>query len=465
MNVQSSYTPRESVQNAFLTYRLNANQADCLASKVGEGQRADEAALTDRFEAALAGDDCCQQASCEGDAIAELQREFEALPSDQPWTARQRAIYRRLSQPDYEPETLPTLEKAVMPDPELVRGLREAFPVLDRNNSLHIEERELDYLMTGGMYGEARELPDSPEGAAAVAIVGRYQDLLGSVVPHDGEGVTLHDIELFADQGIPGQPLGTARINEIYAEYRNEAARMAEGALFADERISPEHIHQGSGGSCVLLATAAGLSQGELSSMFEQTDQGNYRVAFADGREETVHEPTLAERLYHSQGADHERWPALLELAFAQRSYSDRRSHDDQTGNSFRSGINGVDPTEAMRALTGRSASQYSLDERTLDQARELLSQAMTSDGPVVCGSRMQPLGGRISPEELNNGIANSHAYTVLGYDAETDLVSLQNPWHRGEWAHQDSPDDGLFEMPLVDFYTSFRWVGFADER
>lgn len=99
----------------------------------------------------------------------------------------------------------------------------------------------------------------------------------------------------------------------------------------------------------------------------------------------------------------------------------------------------------------------------TLAQTRELLTQVVAQEGPILCGSRPTANGDFINSEELHNGIANGHCYSVKDFDPKTQRVTLQNPWHRGEWSHeQDESNDGVFSMPLNDFYCSYRWVASA---
>jgi hypothetical protein len=97
-------------------------------------------------------------------------------------------------------------------------------------------------------------------------------------------------------------------------------------------------------------------------------------------------------------------------------------------------------------------------------KTRDAVKLFTSGDGPIICGSRPTASRDFISVEDLHNGILNGHALTMLGYDEESDKVTLRNPWGHGEWIHQESEDDGIFEMPLKDFYTSFRWMATSAE-
>lgn len=149
-----------------------------------------------------------------------------------------------------------------------------------------------------------------------------------------------------------------------------------------------------------------------------------------------------------------------MEIAMGQRLFKAKPASDG----SFRTSINGQPVETTIAALSGYPSKRYSLDSQTPNQVRALLTELSKVGGPVVCASRS--VGGAddsaITVESLKNGIANNHAYTLrdVRYDPSTDMVSLRNPWRRGEWTIKpDGVEDGKFQMPLLDFYSSYRWV------
>lgn len=390
-----------------------------------------------------------------------LKERFQSLEESKVWSAEERALHRRLSRPENDPfsgdEALP---KAVL-DGELAGILEQNFQAWDRNGDTRLGPDELDFLMTGGFYGEKLEIANDPRLAPALTTLMRYDRLLGSA-RNDGEGISLADIDAWSQDPRLVDAGSIELVNEAFAKYSREANEATMGQSLLLENITPSAIHQGVAGSCVLLATIAGTPEDQLRSMVIDNGDGIHTVNFADGATERVDEPTLAARLYHSSGEGMERWPAVLEIAAAQRLLREGGSKAE----GLRGTIEGIDPEFALSALSGRSARQESLDELSLVQTRELLSRALASEGPVICGSRPRANSDFINVEELHNGIVNGHCYSVQGYDPETDRVKLQNPWHKTEWAFaQDGADDGVFEMPLRDFYSSFRWLGYAQPK
>lgn len=387
--------------------------------------------------------------------ILGLTEQYRNLSETRPWSAEDRAVYRRLSRPEFDPPTEAAADPPAPLDPRLVTSVEENFSQWDRDGNIRLERQELDYLMGGGAYGEKRDVADDPVNAVTLATLMKHHNLLSSAVPTDGPGVSLGDINAWAP--LPGN-LAAANVNFSYSMYLEKAYSL-HGNPVSEQQLSPEHVFQGVVGSCVLLSTIIGSEASDLKAMISEQGDGAVQVRFADGPTELVSAPTLAERLHHSQGLNGDSWPALFELAAAQRLVGEGKRPQD----GLRGAIEGIDPEFAIPAMTGRPADRRSIDELSLAQTRELLVWAKAEKGPVICGSRPVANGDFINVEELHNGIANGHCYSIKSFDAKTDTVTLQNPWHKGEWKHaNDGVDDGVFEMPLKDFYSSFRWVTFA---
>ena len=382
-----------------------------------------------------------------------LTTRFEELNDDAVWSSEDRAIYRNLSKLDRPRKSTP--EIPTESDPKVLQIVQDNFDAWDRDNDTRLELGEVDLLMSGGFYGEAREGADNPETAAALAVVRRRLELLQSANPHDGVGASKNDLVLMEEATTDLLAQMKEVVGEDYHEYLADARKMTETGPLEQENITPLAIRQGVVGSCVLLSTLLSISADQLTAMVGSDSDGTYKLSFPDGSEERVHEPTVAERLYHARGEGLDRWPALFELAMAQKLYQEVKTEDG----ALRSAIDGIEPERAIRALTNKEADRRNLDDLSVNQAREALQQLTSRDGPVICGSRPSALGDFISVEELRNGIENSHCYAVLGFDAENDLVTLRNPWGKGEWHFQESADEGIFQMPTRDFYSSFRWV------
>lgn len=382
-----------------------------------------------------------------------MDEDVSQLDENKVWTRLERSLVRRLS----GPEPVPEAEVSPAPlDPRFARSLEENMNSWDRNADYRVTASELDYVMAGGFYGELRDQADDPLKAATLATFRRYISRMGAADPYDGEGVTGTDLKMLTNAP-PTHDLGLHMdLNEVFGEYFLQAQKLGPVEL-EQELISPQEIRQGVPGSCVFLSTLQGQDSDELKSLITPQEDGFIRVSFGDGSEELVTPPTLAERLFHAQGKDGDTWVAVLERAMGQKLYREQTGPQER---SVRLAIDGIEPETALETVTGKAAQKFNLDEMSLAQTREQLARVTQADSPVICGSRPNAIGDFISVEELHNGIVNGHAYTIKSYDSESDMVTLQNPWHKQEWLHaKDGLDDGVFQMPARDFYCSFRWI------
>ena len=459
MNFSFSADVRQKLVTAYLGHRLNhselvalTDQAQAEPNSFEPGYEELTARNTDQRDAFTP-----EELENAWSALG-LKERFDSLDENTVWSGEERALHRRLSRPEHDPSSADEVLPSAPLNATFASVVEQNFDSWDRNGNTRLELEELDYLMAGGVLGEKLELANDPKLAPALTVMMRYDRLLGSARP-DGEGISRADIEAWRNDPELVASGTAGLVNEAFIKYSEEATLASFDQPLFSESLSPTAIHQGVAGSCVLLATAAGSSADQLRSMLTDNGDGVHTVTFADGVSETVAEPSLAARLYHSSGEGMERWPAVFEIAAAQRLLSQGRGAKQ----GLRGTIEGISPEFAIPAFTGRATHQESLDELTLAQTRELMNRATESQGPVICGSRPRATSDFINHEELHNGIANGHCYSILSYDGESDQVKLQNPWHKTEWAFaQDGVDDGVFEMPLRDFYASFRWLAYA---
>ncbi len=438
---------------AYAGYRLNRHElADLVADHLA-GKETEEK-LTHYSERSVDWHD--QRSPEEVEELLQnlgLDQQVQELDENKVWSRLERSLVRRLQGP--EPEAPEETTPSTL-NPKFVNTVQSGLRKWDRDGDNSLSAPELDFVMAGGFYGELREEADDPMKAATLATLRRYTARIGAVEPFEPEGVSGSDMAALI-QGAQAQDLGLqGTLNEAFEEYYLEAQSL--GAVeWEKENISPDQIRQGVPGSCVFLSTLQGRSDEQLRSMLTPEENGFVRVTFGDGSEELVTSPTLAERLFHAQGEDGQAWVASLERAMGQKLY---REKSEEKERSVRLAIDGIEPETALEAVTGKKAEKFNLDEMSLAQTRQRLAQVANSDAPVICGSRPNALRDFISVEELHNGIVNGHAYTIKQYDAENDMVTLQNPWHKQEWIHaEDGHDDGVFQMPARDFYCSFRWI------
>ncbi len=97
--------------------------------------------------------------------------------------------------------------------------------------------------------------------------------------------------------------------------------------------------------------------------------------------------------------------------------------------------------------------------ECTVDELSSFIGGAVRSQSPVVCATSGRSGGG----PQL---IIENHAYTIIGFEASRNMVTIRNPHGRGahRFSYSADPqhlqfeqlDDGVFKLSLPLFKTSF---------
>jgi len=79
-------------------------------------------------------------------------------------------------------------------------------------------------------------------------------------------------------------------------------------------------------------------------------------------------------------------------------------------------------------------------------------------------------LGNALRERRAVTAANSHHAYSVVGYDAERDLVTVHNPYDRGgleKWIDGGETvrrtDDGFFTIPTARFVANFHNIVFDD--
>lgn len=285
--------------------------------------------------------------------------------------------------------------------------------------------------------------------AAALVLLRTHNPRLAKLVKDRAQGVSQADLKSFLDHGIPGQAQSTAGINRGFERLSLRAQAMPPALPLEQENFDAREMIQGRTSSCVMLSTGIGI--GNLKSMFEDNHNGTVTVSFADGDRETVKDLTDAERLYHTRAGEGGRWPV-----------------GDGHGQRIRSQlvIDGTIRTGADFLYPVPTHEGHDRRQGPLPRPRQTDSQFHPEIAGAQPGSHHRGQSRRLgendshfSLESLQNGIVNNHAYTVLKYDSESDVVTLSIPAFGGIQYHPDGNDDGIFEMPLLDFYCSFSWL------
>jgi hypothetical protein len=89
--------------------------------------------------------------------------------------------------------------------------------------------------------------------------------------------------------------------------------------------------------------------------------------------------------------------------------------------------------------------------------------QSAFEDGrAVIAGINNDLLG------DNREGLPDAHAYSIIGYDRESDTVTIRNPHGRNEHEDaqgnaRDGTDDGTFTLSMTEFNRLFSSVSYSD--
>lgn len=448
---------QQTAREAYLAHRLNQPELIDVAAKLqaaekNKGSLDDVKALMDSYvEITTDWRGKTEGTLADATRYLGLDKQYAALSEDKAWTAYDRALYRRMSVPQNDPAPGASAAEASKGNPELVKAALSIFDACDTDHNGNLTPVELDAAMANNNF--------SNEQIAALVALRRNGPQLETCVK-DGK-LSKEDLLFFQDHGIPNDSKITNKLNVGYGGLLQRVNKMQPAGPLMEENFDGKEVFQGKAGSCVMLSTEANVP--DLKSMFSDNGNGTFTVTFKDGAKEVVKDLSTAERLYHARSGAQGRWPGLMEMAMGQRLNKLSPSPDG----SPRSSANGQPVEQTILAFSGIPGKRYTIDKRSPEETRELLTKLTTSaSGPLVACTRSTPKGDDsiVSMEALNNGISNNHAYSLLGYNPVTDEVQLRNPWHRGEWTiKQDGVDDGIFSMPLLQFYSSYRMVAAPD--
>ncbi|HEY9870229.1 MAG TPA: C2 family cysteine protease [Candidatus Obscuribacterales bacterium] len=235
------------------------------------------------------------------------------------------------------------------------------------------------------------------------------------------------------------------------------------------DSIRPEAVRQRKVGDCPFMASLAGLAntpegKEQIKNMIEDNGDGTYTVTFPGDPKHpvTIDEPTQAELCHGAAPTDDGIWVAVLEKAYGKRQAKQSDEHYTYTTDSIDDGGYGRD---VMPLLTGKTVDHDDLSETSKETTHEKLTAAMREGRPVVASTAYEDEDSGDGYTD-RSGVPTNHVFTVTGYDPETRMVTLRNPWGHGEPKFRarklDDPNDGVFQMSLDDFHREFEDVDYA---
>ncbi len=253
------------------------------------------------------------------------------------------------------------------------------------------------------------------------------------------------------------RPLGMANWNKQFDLLAN-AVNAPRGPLFGPGAPKIEGIRQGLEGDCYLIATMgaqANLHPDKLRSMFKELPDHQVEVRF-NGYPVVVEELSDAERALAATSGDQGTWISIIEKAWGTAILRIRR---ESFGNALDRAGGGGNPALVIQILTGRKSILHQIVlEDGIDEVMKRLDYSFRSameEKRLVCAGTDR--------RALPPGLAQTHAYAVLGYNPNTRDVTLWNPWGN-DFQPEGGPGlrtgyetkQGKFTLPLSDFVRVF---------
>ncbi|MBW4521099.1 MAG: VCBS repeat-containing protein [Scytolyngbya sp. HA4215-MV1] len=239
----------------------------------------------------------------------------------------------------------------------------------------------------------------------------------------------------------------------------------ANGSLFQNG-ISYQDINQGNLGNCYFLASLSSIAANQpniIQNMFIDNGDNTFTVRFfnngvadyvtvdrnlptwGNGQFAFAHPSGSAGGFYYD--TSNELWVALAEKAYAQLNESGWIRQDNT--NSYQ-GISGGFLGDALSHITGRAGTIANGWGSMATEFNAVVSAIMS--GQFVGFATGDP--GTTQP-----GIVPGHAYSVVGYNATTQMFTLFNPW--GESSPVSQYGQGTLQMSWNDILDNFiYWDG-----
>lgn len=329
---------------------------------------------------------------------------------------------------------------------ELVAQIKANFAKWDKNNDGKLSKSEVTAALQDGS--------NRGKSAAAVATLYRiYDDLIG--ISNDrlgGEGgVSNNDLDGLLEGEKP-------EAGNWYHYFENRINGSDPRLFNGDPQGSA--VNQGGYGSCYFLAAMVAKANQDpdfIKDMIKDNGDGTFTVTFPGRKAVTVSRPTDAELAMAANSGQNGIWASVLEKAWGQVNNDEAWFFTEK--NLYEAGGDGGQLYEGIGAFSENGTDTDNLLLTRLSTTRDKLEEAFKDGKMVTAAIRSGPFTGDRA------GLPKGHAYTVVAYDRETDMITLRNPWGRTEVGGQGSPrdgqDDGIFTISLAEFDSLFTLIAY----
>ncbi len=225
------------------------------------------------------------------------------------------------------------------------------------------------------------------------------------------------------------------------------------------------------------LASVANTDAGKQSihDMISVNDDGSYSVRFPGDKDNPV--KVTEDDIKNSGVSNQSKWANVVESAFIQ--YTNAAGGPQSQNIDVLARVQNT--RQALHLLTGNSSvqtdsfsatdigdQQFTLGATSKDNVRADLDDAFQNGRPVVATASHQMLS-TVLGEHSAAPAQDGHVYSVVGWDAKTQTVTLRNPWGKQNEGLAPADDqesrtvdgitakkDGTMTMSLDTFYSQF---------
>jgi hypothetical protein len=200
------------------------------------------------------------------------------------------------------------------------------------------------------------------------------------------------------------------------------------------------------------MSALARLPRGQkmLADMIQLAPKGDYVVRFpGDGNEYAITKQFLEENSVHDKAS----WASIIECAQV-RKFPDNSGANGQDGDQSRLEI-------GLKAITGNKAELIDLRTATPQEVSAFIGGATKSDNPIVAATWQDAYLARFP-----RVVFGSHAYTIIGFDPGSQLITIRNPHGKNSQKFSlpsdpnhlefEQMDDGVFKISLGLFQKCF---------
>jgi hypothetical protein len=271
-------------------------------------------------------------------------------------------------------------------------------------------------------------------------------------------------------------PLGSGSLEHYYNSALRKITAHPRALFVGEPRL--DRFRQGRLGTCFCLAPLTALAYADpraVTALFNTSPDGS-RITVTFGRDNSVEITPLTdgEIALGTDTGGNGLWAATYEKAVGRLRLESKPPAYSST--PYATATRGGSAGTMLSVLTGRSIKRFSCkpwigaespppeSERLLGELRTLLRTASREKRLMTAGTSTKTV--------KVPSLAANHAYAVLGYDEQTDLVTVRDP-HGQNFTPAGSPNlingyvvrQGIFQIPVPEIVRLMSGFAFALDK